>query len=142
MENATKALIIAASILIAIVLISLAVMVLGGGTQMVKDNSDMSGTEITAYNSKWEAYFGKISGSKVKQLVNAVNQNNRTAEDASKKISISSNVANMISGSIDNGYTLGASFRSGDSYDVGADTRKDNKGYRNSGMLDGIKIDK
>ena len=41
MENATKALIIAAAILIAIVLISLAVMVLGGGTQMVKDNSDM-----------------------------------------------------------------------------------------------------
>ena len=42
MENATKALIIAASILIAIVLITLGVFVLGQGTTMVKENSDMT----------------------------------------------------------------------------------------------------
>ena len=88
MENATKALIIAAAILIAIVLISLGVFVLGQGSTMVKENSDMSAEQVTAYNSEWEAYTGKATGSKVKQLINAVNQHNRTTDDASKKIAL------------------------------------------------------
>ena len=88
MENATKALIIAAAILIAIVLISLGVFVLGNGSQLVKENSDMTGTEIMALNSKFEAYFGdKVSGTKVKQLKNAVDQYKRTA-DPDKDITI------------------------------------------------------
>ena len=70
MENATKALIIAASILIAIVLITLGVFVLGQGTTMVKENSDMTAEQVTAYNAKWEPFLGtKVSGSKVKQLI-------------------------------------------------------------------------
>ena len=90
MENATKALIIAAAILIAIVLISLGVFVLGNGTQLVKENSDMTGTQVASYNSEFEAYFGdKVSGSKVKQLVNILNQHNRNAEDDSKQIELS-----------------------------------------------------
>ena len=80
MENATKALLIAAAILIAIVLISLGVYVLGQGTTMVKE-ADMSEVEITAFNNKFEAYFGtKVSGSKAKQLQKTVDQYNRTAE--------------------------------------------------------------
>ena len=87
MENATKALIIAAAILIAIVLISLGVFVLGQGTQMVQENSDMTSTQVTAYNAEWESYLGNnVSGTKVKQLINAVNQHNRNATDDSKKI--------------------------------------------------------
>jgi len=88
MENATKALIIAAAILIAIVLISLGVFVLGNGSQLVKENSDMSAEQVTAYNAEWEVYIGKATGSKVKQLINAVNQHNRTTDDASKKITL------------------------------------------------------
>lgn len=90
MENATKALIIAAAILIAIVLISLGVFVLGNGTQLVKDNSDMSATQVTAYNAEWEAYTGtNVMGSKVKQLKKAVDQHNRATEgDTSKTITI------------------------------------------------------
>ena len=88
MENATKALIIAAAILIAIVLISLGVFVLGQGTTMVQENSDMTATQVTAYNTEWEAYLGNISGSKVKQLINAVNQHNRNAKDDSKIINL------------------------------------------------------
>lgn len=88
MENATKALLIAAAILIAIVLISLGVYVLSQGTSMVKDNSDMSDVEISTYNTKFEAYTGtNVSGSKVKQLINTVEQHNRAnEEDASKTI--------------------------------------------------------
>ena len=53
MENATKALLIAAAILIAIVVITLGVFVLGKGSTLVKDNSDMSDVEISTYNSKF-----------------------------------------------------------------------------------------
>lgn len=81
MENATKALIIAAAILIAIVLISLGVFVLGQGTNLVQENSDLTPTEVMMFNSKFEAYFGKnVSGTKVKQLIKFVNQYNKTAE--------------------------------------------------------------
>ena len=87
MENATKALIIAAAILIAIVLISLGVFVLGQGSTMVQENSDMTEVQVSAYNSKWEAYFGnKVSATKAKQLINAVNQ--QQTEDDSKKVEL------------------------------------------------------
>ena len=90
MENATKALLIAAAILIAIVVITLGVFVLGKGSSLVKENSDMSDVEISTYNSKFEAYCGKnIRGAQVRQLINAVNQHNRTnADDKSKQITL------------------------------------------------------
>ena len=89
MENATKALIIAAAILIAIVLISLGVFVLGQGNTMVQENSDLSDVEVSTFNSKFEPYLGgNVSGTKVKQLVNAVNQNNMNATDESRKIKL------------------------------------------------------
>lgn len=76
MENASKALIIAAAILIAIVLISLGVMVLGQGSQLVK-NTDMSEVEISTFNSQFEHYFGeRVSGTNVKQLESKVKQHN------------------------------------------------------------------
>ena len=85
MENATKALIIAAAILIAIVLISLGVFVLGQGSTMVQENSDMTEVQVSTFNSKWEAFLGnKVSASKVKQLINTVNQ--QQTEDDSKKV--------------------------------------------------------
>lgn len=88
MENATKALLIAAAILIAIVVITLGVFVLGKGSALVKENSDMSDVEITTYNSKFEGYCGKnIRGAQVRQLINAVNQHNRSnIDDSSKQI--------------------------------------------------------
>lgn len=90
MENATKALIIAAAILIAIVLISLGVFVLGQGTTLVKENSDISENEISAFNSKFEPYLGKkIKAAKVKQLIEVVNQHNRTE---SEKVELYSHV--------------------------------------------------
>lgn len=90
MENATKALLIAAAILIAIVVITLGVFVLGKGSTLVKENSDMSDVEISTYNSKFESYCGKnIRGAQVRQLINAVNQHNRSnADDESRQITI------------------------------------------------------
>lgn len=94
MENATKALIIAAAILIAIVLISLGVFVLGQGTELIKENSDMSDVEIAAINSKFEPYLGDhVSATRVKQLINVLNQYNRkySEDDADSMVIIVSN---------------------------------------------------
>ena len=89
MENASKALIIAAAILIAIVLITLGVFVLGSGGELVKKSSDMTEVEVNAFNQKFEAYCGDhVRGSTVKTLVNTINNNNRVAEDASKHVTI------------------------------------------------------
>lgn len=48
----------------------------------------MSDVEISTYNTKFEAYTGtNVSGSKVKQLINTVEQHNRAnEEDAFKTI--------------------------------------------------------
>ena len=134
MENATKALIIAAAILIAIVLISLGVFVLGQGSTMVKENSDMSETQVLTYNSKWEAFFGtKVSGSKVKQLINTVKQHNNQEKDISKKIDLTSGTGTITTvDSVNTGYT----------YTVKVDDTKDNNGYTTAGMIKNIIITK
>lgn len=142
MENATKALIIAAAILIAIVLISLGVFVLGNGSQLVKENSDMTGTQASTYNSQFEAYIGdKVSGTKVKQLVNLVNQHNRNAEDDSKRIDLSGSI---ITGTKQTSFTLvSTNFKVGDTYKITVDTSKgdSNTGYTKAGLIAGLKFE-
>lgn len=86
MENASKALLIAGAILIAIVLISLGVMILGQGSDLV-NNADMSEAEIAQYNSPFEAYLGNnVRGNKVRLLIEKVNQHNRQYSDDDSKI--------------------------------------------------------
>lgn len=80
MENATKGLMIAGAILIAIVLISLGVFLvqrsqssLTEGIQQLDDNAVMS------FNSKFENYSGRRNGSDIRALINLVNNNNLSA---------------------------------------------------------------
>ena len=89
MENASKALLIAGAILIAIVLISLGVMILGQGSNLVK-NANMSDAEITTYNSEWEQFVGgNIGGNLVRQMINKVSQHNSSnSDDVSKQIQL------------------------------------------------------
>lgn len=76
MENATKALIIAAAILIAIVLISIGVFVLRQG-QDAMTSVNMSEAQIMAFNSKFETYAGTQRGSQVNALIDRVISSNR-----------------------------------------------------------------
>ena len=71
MENATKALLIAAAILIAIVLVSIGVFVLRQGQDAI-GSVNMSESEILAFNSKFDSYAGTQRGSSVKALANRV----------------------------------------------------------------------
>ena len=78
MENASKALIIAGAILLAILLISLGIMIFGQAQDTV-NNSGMSQAEISAFNNKFIKYEGERSGSVVKTLVNEIIASNADA---------------------------------------------------------------
>ncbi len=71
MENASKALIIAGAILLAILLISLGILIFNQAQDTV-NNSGMSQAEITAFNNKFLKYEGTQKGSVAKSLINEV----------------------------------------------------------------------
>ena len=91
MENASKALLIAGAILIAIVLITFGVIILGQGSEII-NNASMSETEVSTFNAKFTAFQGdKVRGSKVNSLLNTVVQNNLSQDDDGKKVEVGSN---------------------------------------------------
>ncbi|MCI8443910.1 MAG: hypothetical protein HFJ37_01830 [Clostridia bacterium] len=71
MENASKALIIAGAILLAILLISLGIMIFNQAQDTV-NNSGMSQAEISAFNNQFLKYEGTQKGSVVKSMINEV----------------------------------------------------------------------
>ena len=82
MENASKALIIAGAILISIILISIGIMVIQSGNQLVDEaGGKMDAQALQAYNAEFVNYVGKQRGSTVRCLIQAVQANNATHED-------------------------------------------------------------
>lgn len=80
MENASKALIIAGAILISILIVGLGVIIYNNVADTAKSGT-LDEQQISAHNSPFESYFGNnISGSNVKALISAINNNNRTAK--------------------------------------------------------------
>ena len=73
MENASKALIIAGAVLIAIMIISLGVLIFNKMSGTAKEMADMSDQEVSAFNSKITPYLGEsVSGSQVNALIQLV----------------------------------------------------------------------
>lgn len=88
MENASKALIIAGAILLAIAIIGVGMAVFNNASDSVS-GTDMSSEEVTAYNSEFDSYEGNaVRGSRVKTLINTVKQHNLTATDDSEKVQV------------------------------------------------------
>ena len=90
MENASKALIIAGAILLAIVIISLGLVVVNN-TRGVSDNANLSEQEIQTFNAKFTPYAGTINGNKLKQLCQVLISVNK---DRDSKITITGKVTN------------------------------------------------
>ena len=90
MENASKALIIAGSILVSIVIITLGVMIVSNVTDTINNNSNLSAQEIASYNSQYEGYIGQRTGTQVKALLNQIKAHNLAlpADDNSKVIGV------------------------------------------------------
>ena len=77
MENASKALIIAGAILLAILLIGLGVFIFNNAKGAISDTG-LDEQKIASVNSKFEAYEGTVTGAKARDLVDLVRTNNKT----------------------------------------------------------------
>lgn len=87
MENASKALLIAGAILIAILLISVGIMVLQSANGIVDEaGSNMKAQEIEAFNKQFDSYIGDQKGSSVRTLMGKVKSSNATHEDNQVKV--------------------------------------------------------
>ena len=94
MENASKALIIAAAILIAILLISVGVYVVGVAQEQI-NNSDMSSIELETFNQKFTKYLGTQKGSAIRTMVQEVMAYNNSDQASDEtRIAINKNTAN------------------------------------------------
>ena len=81
MENASRALILAGSILIAILIIALGVMIFNRAQNSV-DTTALSTTEINMFNSKFERYSDNQLGSQVKSMLSfAISNASTNGED-------------------------------------------------------------
>ena len=81
MENASKALIIAGAILLAILIISLGIMIYNQASGVVNNNA-MSEVDISTFNNKFTQYEGtNVRGAQVKALLQQIATNNVTYQD-------------------------------------------------------------
>ena len=89
MENASKALIIAGAILLAILIITLGIMIYRQGAGVLDSNA-MDEVAVSSFNQKFQQYEGEnIRGANVNALINTVIQNNLTNKgDKSKQIKL------------------------------------------------------
>lgn len=79
MENASKALLIAGGVLIALIILSLFIMMFNNMSNIQKEQEEQLKIEqITAFNSEFEAYSKKVMyGTDVITLINKVAENNK-----------------------------------------------------------------
>ena len=88
MENATKALLIAAAVLVAILIISFGLVIYNKSTTAA-DSADLTATQIQAQNEKFAKYEGENQrGSVVNALLETVLTNNTTATSEGAKVTV------------------------------------------------------
>ncbi|MBR6504369.1 MAG: hypothetical protein IKT41_01390 [Clostridia bacterium] len=137
MENASKALIIAGSILLAIALIGLGMGALNGVKGIIT-GTNMDEQEVASFNGKFLPYENTQRGNKILVLIDAVNANNRAnMDDSSKCVSIEGcNITGTPIPNGDGGETYNdGDIKTGKNYDVDFDY--DDSG---SGLITKIKI--
>ncbi len=128
MENASKALIIAGAILLAILIISLGIMIYNQAAGVVNNNA-MTEVEVTSFNQKFEQYMGdKVRGANVNSLVNAVKTNNMATDDESEQVTVTGDVQ------VDKTGKVTGSASTGKTYKVEATT------YTTGGLIETISV--
>lgn len=102
MENATKALLIAAAILIAILIISLGLIVYRMAADTV-GNVNLSEAEMATHNGKFEAVAGtRVSGSAVNALFSTIVTSN-AAPDCKQAVTTSSSATGQTTAGVNSG---------------------------------------
>lgn len=119
MENASKALIIAGSILVSIMIIGLGVIVYQRASG-VTSSADFTDTKAQAQNGKFEDYYGKnVTAAEVKTLLTTIRSNNITSgtSDEAKTVYVIYN-STVYGGNKGDLTTLQSSIQSGRTYVV------------------------
>ena len=89
MENATKALMIAAAVIVAVLIISLAVGIFTSASEQVDGQGDLTEYQIQAVNDKFTNYIGtNMSGTEVNALLTTVFNHNMSEEDAGTRVAV------------------------------------------------------
>lgn len=89
MENATKALMIAAAILVAILVISLGIGIFNSASEQAEGAGDLSEYEIQSFNDKFTKYNGEnVSGSDVNAMLKTVFNHNQVQEDDTTMVTV------------------------------------------------------
>ena len=128
MENATKALMIAAAVLVAILIISLGIGVFNMASESMS-GVDMDQYEIQAFNQKFTQYLGeKERGSKVNGLLTEVFNHNLKETDDGKKVILKVDNSERVSKSVT---TAPKKVDTGKTYSVSAN-------YAKSGLINEI----
>lgn len=97
MENASKALIIAGAILIAILLISVGIMLINQGRDVTETGvSGMQSQKIQTFNSQFTPYEGTKKGSEIRGLWNTVNASNATDDEHQVEITGVASASSLI----------------------------------------------
>lgn len=136
MENASKALLIAASVLIVILLIAFGIRIFNS-TSGSADQIDgtMQTTETAMFNNKFTTYFGKNkTKSQVISLVNVV-----IASNASSGRMVIMTIENSMDENSNNLMQNASNLSSVDKYEIGLD---DGAGAINNGYIYHIKVKK
>lgn len=87
MENASKALIIAGAILLAIAIIGIGMYVYNNAADAMS-GTDMTDEQVRTYNQTFTNYSGTQRGANVKTMCETIANHNRTAEDASELVQV------------------------------------------------------
>lgn len=140
MENASKALIIAGAILLAILIISLGIMIYNQASGVVNNNA-MSEVDISTFNQKFTQYQGpNVRGAQVNSLLQQIQNNNVTyQDDTSRQVSVTVNTTNWGGTKLPTGKITG-----GTSYDqasTGSTYKVTCITDTNSGLVTTIKIE-
>ena len=101
MENASKALLIAGAVLIAILLIGGGMLIFNGASEnMDSALSSMNQQQIQAFNAPFDQYIGKQKGSQVRALIGNIINNNSANQDVEGKL-VSLEVKGVDNGNIE-----------------------------------------
>ncbi len=99
MDNASKALVMAGAILIAVMLISLGVLLFNRASDIADETSNqLDSLAIQTYNAGYTNYAGeKVKGSSVKQLINKIQSHNANDEETDQygEITLSGSVTDV-----------------------------------------------
>lgn len=141
MENASKALIIAGSILLAILIISLGMIIFTKMSAPISENANLDEQEVAAFNADISPYLGqKVSGSQVNALIQlAISIDNKALNDNDKikRVSVYYNSSAVLElKETDTAITYGTTRR----VETGGKFYKVEAKYASSGLINEINI--